>query len=104
MNTLLWTLIRLAFAPGSCLAVLFDFDANHLRMTADWAVLDELLRLAARTVDGDDDLFAADVADVRRLDGRLAALAFAAFHDSVLRPQNAIKTRHANSGSTPIPA
>ncbi len=73
--------IRFTVAPSADLAVFFHFDTNHLRMATDRTIFDKELRLARGTIDRNDDLLAADIANVRGFGGHARTLSTATLHE-----------------------
>ena len=73
----------LTSGPDSDLAVVFNFDGHHIGTAADRAIFHVFLRRPLRGINGNNNLFAARLADVTGIVLQFCAMAFAtfAFHD-----------------------
>lgn len=57
-------MVLFGFGPDTGFAIFVDFQVNDVGVAANGAVFDVILRAAGGKVDGDDNFFAARVADV----------------------------------------
>ena len=73
----------LQFGPGAS-SVGFDFDVHNVRAAADGAVFDVFLARSRGDVNGNDDFFAARVADVSRFRRNGAAVFASTFHGMIV--------------------